>query len=101
MNMDLRAQHLLFFDDGSGDMLGQDLDSWPGLQANLLQHLFQCVAETRHVYPGLGGVQVGIEIKARVKPLLMSLVANQDGFGDGHNARASQAHMYGWLAALN
>src|SRR5258706_4333975 len=101
MDMYFGLECFLSLNNGLSNVFGKHLDFWPGVCIDALHDFVECIAETRHVYTCLGRIKVGIQVKRGVEPLLVSLVADQDGLGHTDHACTSQSDMDGWLAALN
>src|SRR5579875_1127508 len=99
--MHLGAKGLLLLHDGFSDMFGEDLNFGPRSGIDALHDFIERVTETRHVNACLPRIEVGIEIECGIEPLLVSLATDQDGLGHADHARASQPHVYRWLAVLN
>src|SRR5947209_20326269 len=101
MDMHFGKECLLLLYNPLCDMLGQQLNLRPGGGINTIHHLVQCITEARHMYSRLRCVEIGIEVKGCVEPLLVPLIPDQDRLCDANDTRKSKAYMHSRLTALN
>src|SRR5260370_3032436 len=101
-NLYFGTESFLLLNDGFGHMLCKELDSRPRTVTDFLHNLVQRIAKTRHVHTCLDRIEIGVEVKRRIKPLLLSLlISDENGLSDANNTRTTKTYVHSRLAILN
>src|SRR5215469_11943505 len=100
--MYFRSERFLLFYDCFRDMVSEKLDIRPGVTNNIFHHLVKRIAKARHMYSRLSSSKVGVQIKSRIEPLVLSsLTTEENSFCNSNYSYPSKTYVHAWFAILN